>query len=70
MGASLLLWRLWLLKGEAHTLPASGECVVVHVFSIYSPGRTPTPRNRVFYARVRAATKFFSKKTRFLDPHA
>jgi hypothetical protein len=38
MDVSLLLWRLWLLKGEAHTLPATckaratptGECWVVH----------------------------------------
>jgi hypothetical protein len=38
--------------------------------NISRPGRTPTPRNRVFYARVRPATRLFVKKTRFLGPHA
>jgi hypothetical protein len=35
-----------------------------------SPGRTQTPRNRVFYARVPAVTKYSCKKTRFLNTRA
>ena len=36
--------------------------------NIRRPGRTPTPRNRVFGARVRAATRLFVKKTGFRGP--
>jgi hypothetical protein len=36
--------------------------------NISGPGRTPTPRNRVFGARVRAATRLFVKKTGFRGP--
>ena len=36
--------------------------------NISGPGRTPTPRNRVFGARVRAATRLFVKKRGLLAP--
>ena len=36
--------------------------------NISRPGRTPTPRNLVFYARVQRATRLFVKKRGFLVP--